>query len=412
MSPVVFVKQLTSIFTYGNDIGYANWIKYSAKAALKTPQGMGKTWKEITDNSIYIQDRAKGANIKRAIGNYYDTKGELFNNEFLESAQRALMVTTRTGDKLAIMLGGMPNYLYYKDQYKKQNPNATEQKAIDYAVKKFEKDTKQTQQSSDLQDRDYYQTSDGFMRAMNMFMTTPKQYLRKEIIALRNLRRMMRGEAARGTAFQNIRQFATYHFVMPMLFQWATLGFPLGDDWEEEDTYDMFRAALLGNLNGVFILGDILNTFADFAQGKPWASQVNSIPLFTQVAAVVKAAEQITKLVNAKEPDAKKIAEANNNFYTMLLEVVGVPGNTIYKMIKNIQKLPLEEDEKKMILRLLNYSDYVIDGPKKKKKKSGGIKPVEPLDPSKIKPVQPLGGGNEKEGLSPIPALIKGLKDY
>jgi len=245
-----------------------------------------------------------------------------------------------------------------------------------------------------------------------MFMTTPKQYLRKEIIALRNLRRMMRGEAARGTAFQNIRQFATYHFVMPMLFQWATLGFPLGDDWEEEDTYDMFRAALLGNLNGVFILGDILNTFADFAQGKPWASQVNSIPLFTQVSAVVKAAEKITKLVNAKEPDAKKIAEANNKFYTMLLEVVGVPGNTIYKMIKNIQKLPLEEDEKKMILRLLNYSDYVIDGPKKKKKKSGGIKPVEPLDPSKIKPVQPLGGGNEKEGLSPMRALIKGLKDY
>ena len=412
LSPVVFVKQLTSIFTYGNDIGYANWIKYSAKAALKTPQGMGKTWKEITDNSVYIQDRAKGANIKRAIGNYYDTKGQLFNNEFLESAQRALMVTTRTGDKLAIMLGGMPNYLYYKDQYKKQNPNATEQEVIDYAVKKFEKDTKQTQQSSDLQDRDYYQTSDGFMRAMNMFMTTPKQYLRKEIIALRNLRRMMRGEAARGTAFQNIRQFATYHFVMPMLFQWATLGFPLGDDWEEEDTYDMFRAALLGNLNGVFILGDILNTFADFAQGKPWASQVNSIPLFTQVAAVVKAAEKITKLVNAKEPDAKKIAEARYEFYTMLSEVVGVPGNTIYKMIKNIQKLPFEEDEKKMILRLLNYSDYVIDGPKKKKKKSGGIKPVEPLDPSKIKPVQPLGGGNEKEGLSPIRALIKGLKDY
>ena len=81
-------------------------------------------------------------------------------------------------------------------------------------------------------------------------------------------------------------------------------------------------------------------------------------------------------------------------------------------MIKNVQKLPLEEDEKKMILRLLNYSDYVIDGPKKKKKKSGGIKPVEPLDPSKIKPVQPLGGEDEKEGLSPIRALIKGLKDY
>ena len=107
--------------------------------------------------------------------------------------QRALMITTRKGDKFAIMLGGMPNYLYYKDQYRKQNPTATEQEVIDYAIKKFERDTKQTQQSSDIQDRDYYQTGDGFSRAFNMFLTTPKQYLRKEIVALRNLRKIMTG---------------------------------------------------------------------------------------------------------------------------------------------------------------------------------------------------------------------------
>ncbi len=418
LSPVVFVKQLTSIFTYANDIGYGNWLKYSGAAALKTPLGMGKTWREITNNSVYIQDRAKGTNIKRAIGNYYDAKNQLLNNSFLEASQKALLITTRSGDKLAIMLGGMPNYLYYKAQYKKQNPQATEQEVIDYAVKKFEKDTKQTQQSSDLQDRDYYQTSDGFMRAMNMFMTTPKQYLRKEIIALRNLRRMMNGKAARGTAFENVRQFFTYHFVMPMLFQWVAAGFPTGEDWDEENSDDMIRAAIIGNLNGAFVLGDMLSTFADFVQGKPWAADLNNIPLFIQVADAVKAAQDLVQKVNAKEPDPDKISEARWDLFAAFAGMFGLPGDQINKARRNIDKFSQETDVKKMLLRILNYSDYVIEGPKekkKKKKKKGGIQPLKPLDGSGIKPLKPLGyteKEEEKKDLAPLDALIKGLTEY
>ena len=418
LSPVVFVKQLTSIFTYANDIGYGNWLKYSGAAALKTPLGMGKTWREITNNSVYIQDRAKGTNIKRAIGNYYDAKNQLLNNSFLEASQKALLITTRAGDKLAIMLGGMPNYLYYKAQYKKQNPQATEQEVIDYAVKKFEKDTKQTQQSSDLQDRDYYQTSDGFMRAMNMFLTTPKQYLRKEIIALRNLRRMMNGKAARGTAFENVRQFFTYHFVMPMLFQWVAAGFPTGDDWDEEDTDDMIRAAIIGNLNGAFVLGDMLSTFSDFVQGKPWAADLNNIPLFIQAADLVKAAQNLGQKVNAKEPDPDKIREARWDLFAALGGLFGLPGDQINKARRNIDKFDQETDVKKQLLRILNYSDYIIEGPKekkKKKKKKGGIQPLKPLDGSGIKPLKPLGyteKEEEKKDLSPMDALIKGLTEY
>ena len=417
LSPVVFVKQLTSIFTYANDIGYVNWIRYGGSAALKTPLAMGKTWREITENSVYLKDRARGANIKRAIGNYYDSKNQLLGNDFLRASQQALLFTTKAGDKLAIMLGGMPNYLYYKDQYRKKNPKATEQEVIDYAIKRFEKDTKQTQQSSDLQDRDYYQTSDGFMRAMNMFLTTPKQYLRKEIIALRNLRRLMSGKAARGTAFENARQFFTYHFVMPMLFQWVASGFPLGDDWDEEDSSDMIRAAILGNLNGVFVLGDILGSFADFAQGKPWAADLNSIPLFIQVADVVKASQKLVQKINAKDRSPRKVREARLEFFGAMGGLFGLPVDQILKAKNNINKLKREKDVKKMLLRILNYSDYVIEGPekeeKKKKEKKGAIEPLEALENKGLEPIKPLGyeepEEEEKEELSPIEALIKGL---
>ena len=86
------------------------------------------------------------------------------------------------GDKGAILIGGLPNYRFYKQQA--LDRGLTEQEAIDEAIVKFENDTLRTQQSYDLQDKDYFQTKGAFYRAFNMFLTTPKQYFRREIIYL------------------------------------------------------------------------------------------------------------------------------------------------------------------------------------------------------------------------------------
>jgi len=187
------------------------------------------------------------------------------------------------GDRTAIMLGGLPNYSYYKTQYKEANPTATEQEAIDYAIIKFEKDTKRTQQSQDLQDKDIYQNANPLSRSLNMFLTTPKQYLRKEIIAIRNLYRkisQMDAKAGKGTIGQNLRTFAMYHIMMPVIFQYVTLGLPgLLRDFRDEDDDDLIRAAVIGNLNGLFIVGQLIQYIADNIQNKPWAGQVPSIPI-------------------------------------------------------------------------------------------------------------------------------------
>ena len=377
LSPVVFLKQLTSSFTYANDIGIGNWLKYSASSILKTPAGMGKTWREISENSVYLQDRAKGANIKRAISNYYDIGGNLFRNDFVEGMQRALMITTRKGDKLAIMLGGMPNYLYYKDQYRKQNPTATEQEVIDYAIKKFERDTKQTQQSSDIQDRDYYQTGDGFSRAFNMFLTTPKQYLRKEIVALRNLRKIMtgKGDQARGTLTENARQFVMYHFIMPMLYQWVASGFPMIDDWEEEDTSDMARAAIIGNFNGLFLIGDVIQSLGDMFTDKPWAGNMGGLPFLDQAGVLMKTYMKYNKEATKDKPNEEKLDELKYEFIMDIGETVGLPVSKIDKVINNAAKYEDAKTVKEKLLRILLYSDYVIEGSKdkKKKKKKGGV---------------------------------------
>ena len=369
LSPVIAIKQLTSMFTYASDIGIGNWIKYSMK---NLPQVVS-TWKEIRDNSVYMQDR-KNDSILRQIETYANldsptsvqwlpSKSKIFYENFI-------MFTTKFGDRTAIMLGGMPNYLYYKDQYKKNNPGATEQQVIDYAIRKFEKDTKNTQQSSDLQDKDYFQTSDAWVRSMNMFLTTPKQYLRKEISSTRNLMRKLRAwdrTAGKGTLTENVRQLLMYHFFMPMLFQWVSSGFPISD-WDDEDTEDMFRAAVIGNFNALFIVGELIAKTADALQNKPWFEDFRQLAIYAQAIQLLSSLNKSLFGKTEKERSEGAIQGALD-----ILTTIGVPVATLEKFKYNYPKLSQSKDFPEFMLRLLNYSKYQIEGrPKKQgaKKKS------------------------------------------
>ena len=367
LSPVIMIKQLTSIPTYAIDIGAVNWLKYAAKN--KTEQA--KVWKEVRDNSVYMQDR-KNNSILRQIESYSEsTKSGFLPSQTGVWIEDFLMWTTKFGDRMAIMLGGLPNYSYYKAEFKKKNPKATEQQAIDYAIIKFERDTKRTQQSSDLQDKDYFQTSP--FRAFNMFMTTPKQYLRKEIKNVRNLRRKLMAmdlKAGKGTFTENATSLAMYHAIMPMLFQFITNGLPgILSDWDDDDSSDMLRAAILGNLNAIIIGGEILASIADSIQGKPWADEVTSIPIF-EIANDLKT--KVSKVIKA-ETD-QKLEEASYELIQAVATAVGVPANQVKRALNNYPKLTDSKDFGEFILRLLNYSDFQISGPakkntKKKKKK-------------------------------------------
>ena len=363
LNPVVMIKQLTSFFTYASDIGYANWVRYAAVNAVQ----MRKIFKEIKANSVYMDDR-NYQSIMKAIETYAPERVQKFMPQPIQNALiNMAMWTTKFGDKAAIYIGGMPNYSYHKAQFKKNNPGATEQQAIDYAIRRFEKDTKNTQQSSDIQNKDLYQTGDGYMRVLNMFMTTPKQYNRKVFRSLRNLSRIIRsgGTEGKGTLISNARTILTYHFVMPMFFQWVSLGFPLGSDWDEEDEEDMMRAAIIGNFNSLFIAGDVIGMIADGIQGKPWAFNMPAIPALDMPKNVLLYMYNAEK---AKTPETKEkwTRKAINEGLAMF----GIPASNIEKIFNNFTKLTTEGMEpKEAMLRVLQYSDYVIDGPKEKTKK-------------------------------------------
>ena len=67
--------------------------------------------------------------------------------------------------------------------------------------------------------------------------------------------------------------------------------------WDEEDGEDLTRAAIIGNLNAVFLLGDMLTEFADYVQDKPWAGDFVSIPLIDQSREIGSKVRQYLKTV-------------------------------------------------------------------------------------------------------------------
>tara|TARA_R110002124_G_scaffold101181_1_gene248613 strand:+ start:699 stop:9008 length:8310 start_codon:yes stop_codon:yes gene_type:complete len=360
LSPVIAIKQLTSMFTYANDIGPLNWLKYAA--INKTEQV--KVWKEVTENSVYMKDR-NNTSIMKAIETYTDTKmKEFVPRPTKDWIINFLMYTTKIGDRGAIMLGGLPNYSYYKANAIKDGK--TEEEAIQIAIRKFERDTKRTQQSADLQDKDYTQTGHPVVRAMNMFLTTPKQYLRKEIIATRELYRKLAAwdrNAGKGTVAENLRTFVVYHFFMPVLFQYVAMGLPgILRGFRDDDDEDLLRAGIVGNLNALFIIGEIVAAAGDAFTNKPWAgSQAKTVGIIQIANGVFK---DILRANQLKDPEKK--AKAWRDVYLELSTVVGLPMPTIARFFDNYGKLDSEADVGKLILRLLNYSNYQIEGPRKR----------------------------------------------
>ena len=110
-----------------------------------------------------------------------------------------------------------------------------------------------TQQSSDLSKLSRFQKGSSIYKLFAMFKTTPTQYLRKEISAMRNY------SAGRIDTKQFAKTMIIYHFMLPMIFQWVSDLFPWGPDDEDDGlpiSKTMIRAAILGNLNGIFMVGD------------------------------------------------------------------------------------------------------------------------------------------------------------
>jgi hypothetical protein len=366
VNPTIYLKQLVSFPTYMDDIGIRNWTKH----AIMSVGQINSTVKEIMNNSIYLKDRY-GRGIIQSLENYVPTISYQpnFGRSKYSQLLDASMWLVKQGDKGAILIGGLPVYLYHKNKIAKENPGFTEQEIIDSAIEEFEVATRLTQQSTDLQNRDYTQSSGVFARTMNMFKTAIRSYLRKEIIYFRNMYKITKsfGKEGRGTFIRNLKGFMIYHATLPVLFQYLGAGLPgVLAPWDEDDTEDLARAAILGNLLALFVAGDILKGVLDGLQDKPWAGDMANIPLLEQ-------AEGLTKFIKRfrQTKSQEKKEELLKNF--LLNDVTGLGGlniKSLRRWVNNMEEIiEGDKDPGEFILRLANFSEYQIKSDEERKRR-------------------------------------------
>ena len=365
LNPTVAIKQMTSALAFADYIGYRNWVSYGAKAFANP----AKVWKEMTQLSPLLQDRYKYSDIKRVMESYNETRSNgVLGATNKDKVVNAMMYLIKVGDMMGVA-GSMSNYLFYIEKFKKEFPNLSEQQIKMKAIGLVEKQIKRTQQSQDIQDKDSWQRGNEFARAFSIFLSSTKALFRKEIQSSRNLYRKaisLDPKAGRGTVKDNLRTFMTYHIALPVLVQYVALGFPgLLAEWEEEDLEELAWAALLGNINSVFAIGDALQTIRDLSTNKPWAGDAKSVSAITIPTQLLKSIAELNKSIDKGDPE-----KINKSFDKFMNNMPFIPYQNVKKMYDNFTTLNTGENRamQKNLLRLMNYSEYVIEGQGKKKK--------------------------------------------
>lgn len=382
-NPKIMLQQLGTFIGYVPFIGYTNWGIYAGKVFFDKIRGIN-TWKEMKSNSQYLTDRFSDIDIREVLSGVSAARSKklgVLPDGTWDKILSMSMIFMRAGDQMGIM-GAMPNYLYYKESFMKQG--RTEEQAIAFAIQRIEKQTQKVAQSNFEEDKDLYQTGNAFYRAFSIFASQPKQYFRQEVNALRNMYRILANTpGAKGTFRQNLRAFITYHFVAPLMFQWIVSGFPRwASEWDDDDTEDMIWAAILGNINAIFIIGDLFVGVKDVITGKPWAGKIDSLPVLMQIGDVL---DTFSSMYNAKKEETRWKNAAK--LASQMAEFTGLPAGIFYRYIMNYIEFTKDKDNfGESVLRLLGYSDYVVKGANKQKESSSAKLKTDRLGGDSLKP--------------------------
>jgi len=211
----LLLKQLVSFVAYADAISTKAFISGINDFAKHPMQSVN-----ILNQSEVL--KARGANLTR------DIRDAMASEEwaaFKKSPNflNSLMITTKLGDRGAILFGGWSVYKHTLDK------TGSKEKAM----AEFEKVTSATQQSADLSQLSVWQRGNTFQKMFTMFTSSQNQYFRKEYSAIRNL------VAGKISAKKAAKTILIYHFILPMFFQWVS-------DFGKWNKDEQLRAAIPG----------------------------------------------------------------------------------------------------------------------------------------------------------------------
>lgn len=338
VKPALMIKQLTSFPAYWEHMSTAEFMEGLKDFALHPKEAV-----ETLGNTTLMKTR--DVNIIKDFAEL--SKLELFKKNTGKIKLRELMMANiKLGDRGAIYIGGWA--LYKAELRKNLAAGMNETEAKKKALEKFERVTDETQQSGRLSQQSYWQ-SNPFLRAFTMFQSSQNQYLRKEINAVRGL---MTG---RMDKMQAAKTLFIFHVLLPCFFQWASDGF----DWDKKA---QLRAALLGSLNGIFLLNSVLEKGLDIALGTADAWQATRMGV-RDVVPFWGSGEDLAKFfikMAEGEIDVEEYMEVIKAFGKPTGELSGIPVKYPLDVIKNFGSYAEEGEYFKEVLLWLGWSPYAL----------------------------------------------------
>lgn len=334
VNPVVFMKQLMSFPAYMMEIPAADFTKGVADF-MKNPIKKSK----ILMSSPMMQARYRVGFERDIILAMKKTTPKDFSET--KNLSDTLLFFTKLGDRTAIMFGGWSVYKYHYGKFIRSG--MSNKQAHQKALVKFGMATTRAQQAGNVEDLGSIQRMGSWARLFTMFMTAPNQYFRSSYGALRNLK------AGRGSKVSNLKRFAIAHWVLPMMFQFAASGFR----WENEK---QIRAFLVGSLNGLLILGDLIETMVDAASiGNYFAP--DAVPLVsagkTTASGIAKMHKTIVEGFTTEE-----VLLAIHDIASGVSKVAGIPYDPLYRIssaVVETSKGTLEDPR-----QLFGYTKYAL----------------------------------------------------
>jgi len=326
------IKQLVSFPAYADAIPVVDFVEGLLDFA-KTPSSAIEKTKLLAQSEV-MQARGLGftPELQEALR---DKSFSLFKRS-PTWASRALILT-RIGDRGAIYFGGWSIYRYHRKLGKSHEE----------AMRMFEDVTSETQQSADLSQLSEFQSGNSFQRLFAVFLSAPNQYFRKELTAYEDL------IAGRMPVKQFAKRIMIYHFILPMLFQFIVDGLK----WKEDEQK---RAAILGSLNGFFVIGQLLDGLIRAAlRMKPWR-------VGTVLDSLIEDSIRMMSKLTADDLTDQDFWEAVEDGVSLAGKGTGVPAQQVMNMKKGFDLIADGEVEKGVKL-IAGWSEYILDGPENRK---------------------------------------------
>jgi len=332
VKPSIFVKQLTSFIAYADSMPTGQFAK-----------GQVNFWKNPVDNAKFLLKnstmlKTRGQNITRDLAVAMKSDEHSFFRE-KSSFLNSLTLNIKAGDQGAIIAGGWSLYKFHHDEAIKAGK--TEEQAVIAGIEEFEKVTESTQQSAELAELSQFQRGGSIAKLLTMFKSTPNQYFRKELGAIRGI------ISGRGSTKQHVKTILIFHFLLPMLFQYVS-------DFFRFNKEEQKRAAILGSFNGIFIAGDMLQELIDVAVG------AKNYPSEVAIAGIKDDLLKTMRVIQMDDIETDDVIGAIRGMAGATGSAIGAPLKQVVDMGDALKKV-FEGDYEVGLGQFLGWSPYILE---------------------------------------------------